>query len=517
MSSLPTMVDAFEQIGPSFSLAPFAEILQPYLEEVLAEQGLNQKVRKGTCLIPAVLIWLVLALTIRRDLNQDKVLNWMMSGFRWLEGVLPAQAKMLATGALSHARVKLGVEVFHRLFDKLTGSYQQIEPDFHGRVSVVFDGSTGTMPDSAANRQAFGKPPSGRGQAAFPQLRLVSLLAVSVRLVLDVAYGAYVGKGSGERALMAQILQRLTRQALLFLLDAGLYALEMVWRIDNRNQEFLVKVPQTVKLKRLKYLPDGSYLALLRGNIIDPTQPPPKTGRKRWQEVSLVVRVIDYAIPGFRPARLMTNILDLDLTARDLALHYHQRWDIEIAYDEIKTHQCATLRGQSPTTFRSKRPDLVRQELYAMLMMYNLVRLLIVRAAAAHDKDPRFISFLDALQHIIEAAPLMTVARGQHRQAQFDYLLTLIADCDIDRPRRQRINPRVVKVKMSKFKRKRQQDKSQHRNLEKELKIIAEDPETTPTGVIPSPNPDTLNDLSALSTISTLAVVTSSDGSDEQP
>lgn len=503
MSYFMTMVDAFEQVGASFSFAPFAEILQPHLEEVLAEQGLNQKVRKGTRLIPTVLIWLVLALTIRRDLNCDKVLNWMMSGFRWLEGLLPAQAKIVASGTISHARVKLGVEVFRLLFAKLTTSFKEIEPDFHGRISVAFDGSTGTMPDSEANQKEFSKPNSGRGQAAFPQLRLVSLLAVSVRLVLDVAHGAYVGKGTGERALMFQILQRLTRQALLFLLDAGLYSLEMVWRIDDRKQEFLVKVPWTVKLKRLKRLPDGSYLARLSGKIIDPDHPQTKEGRNRWKEVKMIVRVIDYAIPGFRPARLMTNILDLDLTARELALHYHQRWDIEIAYDEIKTHQCATLRGQAPTTFRSKRPDLVRQELYAMLIMYNLVRLLIVQAAVAHDQDPRFISFLDALQHIIDAAPLMTVARTQQRQAQFNYLLTLIADCEIDRPRRQRVNPRVVKVKMSKFKRKRQQDKSRHRNLEKELMIIDENPKTTLS-------------LMALIIISTLAVTMSRDVSDVQ-
>ena len=114
----------------------------------------------------------------------------------------------------------------------------------------------------------------------------------------------------------------------------------------------------------------------------------------------LDVRVIRFQIPGFRPVTLVTNILDLGIPAREIALHYHQRWDIEIAYDEIKTHQCATSRGQSPATFRSKRPDLVKQELYALLIMYNAVRLLIYQAATKQGKDPRFISFLDALQHI---------------------------------------------------------------------------------------------------------------------
>ncbi len=158
---------------------------------------------------------------------------------------------------------------------------------------------------------------------------------------------------------------------------------------------------------------------------------------------------------------------------------YHRRWDIEIAYDEIKTHQCATLRGQSPTTFRSKRPDLVEQELYALLIMYNMVRLLIRRAADEHGKDPRSLSFLDALQHIIDAAPLMTADPSHQSEDKFQYLLAVIADCEIDRPRRPRINPRVVKVKMSKFGRKSKKHKSEERDIEQELKIIWECPDIT--------------------------------------
>ncbi len=147
-----TMIAAFEHIGPSFSLAPFAEILQPFVDEVLAEQGLD-KFRQGTLLRPKVLIWLVLALTIRRDLNCQKVFNWMLSGFRWLKGLLPAQAKVVAEGTISHARVKLGVAPFRLLFAKLTASFQEIPADFYGRVSVAFDGSTGTMPDSEASQK----------------------------------------------------------------------------------------------------------------------------------------------------------------------------------------------------------------------------------------------------------------------------------------------------------------------------------------------------------------------------
>ena len=506
MSCFTGSDDDFKQIGESFSLAPFAEVLQSIIEEVLVEQGLG-KSRKGTLLVPTVLIWLVLALTIRRDMNYHKVLNWMVSGFRWLEGLLPPTSRIVSDGAISHARVRMGIEVFRLIFIKLVASFEEIEPDFHGRVSAAFDGSTGTMPDSEANCKEFSKPNSGRGQAAFPQLRLVALLAVSARLILDVAYGTYTGKGTGERALMRQILARQCSQTLLFLLDAGLYSIEMIWTIIDGTQEFLVKVPKTVKLKRIKTLPDGSYLALLTGKIIDPDNPKRENGDNRWKKVGMTVRVIDCVIPGFRPFRLMTNILDTDITARELALHYHKRWDIEIAYDEIKTHQCATLRGQSPTTFRSKRPDLVGQELYAMLIMYNLVRLLIVQATATNGKDPRSISFLDVLQHIIDAVPIMTASDSEQQQERFNYLLTLIANCNIDRPRRHRINNRVIKVKMSRFRRKNEKDVSEERNLEKELEIIGENPEGSKALAVQPENLTTIDDLTALILVAILTMM----------
>ncbi|MDM8520864.1 IS4 family transposase [Anaerolineales bacterium HSG6] len=473
MSQFATMAEALEEIGPTFKFGPFAEILQPLIEEVIEEKGLS-KVRKGTFLIPILVIWLTLALTIRRDLSCDKVFNWMLSAFRWLDMILPARSRVVSEGAISHARVRIGVEVFRLLFNKLVTSFKQIRPDFYGYTSVAFDGTSATMPDSEVNKKKFSKPNSGRGQAAYPQLRLVSIVAISERLVLDIAYGPFYGKRSGERALMIHILERMSRKSLLILLDAGLYSFQMLWVIHHQNQKFLVTVPKTVKLKKSKRLPDGSYITQLSSKIIDPDKPKTTDGRNRWKVVSIPVRIIDYTIPGFRPKRLMTNILDLDICARELALHYHKRWDIEITYDEIKTHQCATLRGKAPTIFRSKRPDLVEQELYAMLIVYNVVRLLILKAALAQGKDPRFISFLDALQHIIDVAPLMTVAEPERRLEQFEYLLQLIADCEIDRPRRHRVNPRVVKVKMSKFKRKNKQHKSEHRDLAKGLVITGQ-------------------------------------------
>jgi len=462
---------AVTQIGATFSLVPFDAVLQPLIDETLAEQGKNRW-RRGTLLIPGLLIWLVLVLTLRRDHNYQQALNWMLAGFRWLADILPAQAKLVSDGAISHARVKLGVEVFRVLWAKLAVSFQPLPTDFHELTSVIFDGSTGTMLDTEANRAAFGKPSARTGDAAFPQVRLMGLLAVAQRRLVDIAFAPYTGKGTGERALMRTLLARLACKGLLFLMDAGLHAFDVLWNITQKGGEVVLKVPAHVKFKRTQRLTDGSWLAELTGKLPDLTLPPSPQGRRRWQTVTLTVRVIRIEIPGFRPFWLMTTLLDPTITAREIALHYHRRWDIEIAYDEIKTHQCVTLRGQAPTTFRSKLPDLVKQEIYALAITYNLVRTLISQAAAEHDQDPTTLSFLDALQHILDAAPILTAAAPERRKHKRQYLLTLLADCPIDRPRRPRLNPRVVKVKMSKWGRKTDAHKSERRDIAGQLKII---------------------------------------------
>ena len=217
-------------------------------------------------------------------------------------------------------------------------------------------------------------------------------------------------------------------------------------------------------------MPDCSYLSVVKSKIIESVNP--ENGRNRWKEVEIVVRVIEFNIPGFRPVRLITSLLDPAITAKEIVIHYHKRWDIEIAYDEIKTHQCATLKGRMPTILRSKRADLVEQELYAILITYNLIRSLITEATDKEGGNPLLISFLDTMQTIIECAPHMSAEKLCRRKKSHDYLLKMIAESKIDRPRRPRSNPRVVKVKMSNFKRKRKKDKSEYRNFEEDILII---------------------------------------------
>jgi len=429
--------------------------LKPVIEESLRECG-KDRCRKGTILTPTFAVLAILGLAIRRDLSYPAVLNWLVSGLRWVTCHLPH--KLIAEGTLSHARIRLGCEVFRRIFQKMVADQEELPKDFHGLTSVAFDGTSATMPDTKENTQCFGTPKGGRGKGGYPQLRALALLILPLRLVADIAYAPYQGKGTGERRLMSQILERIPYDQLLYLLDAGLYSFEALLSLQKKSaHHLLAKLSASVKPKRCpgKELSDGSYLASVAKSGVD-----------------ITVRIIDYQIPGFRPARLITTLLDPAISARELVIHYHRRWDIEIAYDEIKTHQCATLRGQAPTLFRSKKPELVEQELYAVLIVYNLVRDLIHQAVAQQPQKVRQISFLDSLQCVIDAIPQMNIVGTTGVETQYEYLRTLIAECVIDRPQRHRVNPRVVKVKMSKFKRKRKIHKSSHRDLESDLQIL---------------------------------------------
>ena len=242
--------------------------------------------------------------------------------------------------------------------------------------------------------------------------------------------------------------------------------------MKENGLNFIMKVAKSVRLKAIRdsHMPDGSYFSVVKSRIVESVNP--TNGRNKWKDVEIVVRVIIFTIPGFRPVRLITSLLDPVITAKEIVIHYHKRWDIEIAYDEIKTHQCATLKGQMPTILRSKRADLVEQELYAILITYNLIRSMIKEATNKEGGNPLFISFLDTMQAIIECAPHMSAERFSKRKKYFDYLLKLISESKIDRPRRPRSNPRVVKVKMSNFKRKRKKDKSEYRNFEEDIQIM---------------------------------------------
>lgn len=469
MKILGSLGRRLEDIGKQFTVEVFGRDAQPMIEDSLKKN--NKHLQRESKLAPVLTVWTVLALCLRREISYKNVFSWLLSGPRSTGLEIPRNP--VAAGAITHARKRIGVDVLRDFFYATTDKACQLAADFRGYVSLALDGTTMTMPDTPANVKRFGRPGTGRGKAAFPQTRVVAMVATAVHAIVDIAFGPYVGKQTGERTLAIDLILKNAGEHILFLLDKGFYGFELLDAILQRNAAFLVAVPDHVKLKpiRKSRRPDGSYLAWLVGKVEDPAGPRPD-GKKRWMEVKHKVHVIEYQIPGFRRRRVATSLLDFGIHASELVRHYHRRWEIELAYDEIKTHQCARRKGQCQTVLRSKCPDLVEQEIYAVVAVYNLLRELINEAAKKHELNPLSISFVDALQAMLDAIPLMGAAPARRLPHLDDQLLDDIAACQMTCWRRPRAYPRVVKVKMSNFKLKRPQHVGEHRDFDAEMRVL---------------------------------------------
>ncbi|MFO0702129.1 MAG: hypothetical protein U0236_23190 [Nitrospira sp.] len=155
-----------------------------------------------------------------------------------------------------------------------------------------------------------------------------------------------------------------------------------------------------------------------------------------------------------------------------MLLQVQCEWEVELTYDSIKTHQCARRTGQCPTVLRSKTPDLVRQEIYAMLTVYNLVRDLIRQAAEKHGLDPLEISFTDTVRAVLDAIPAMRRARPTCLKELYEDLLDDIARSQLKRRRRPRAYARVVRVKMSNFRVKGFKDGEIHRDFLNATRVL---------------------------------------------
>jgi Insertion element 4 transposase N-terminal/Transposase DDE domain len=316
------------------------------VRQVLAQSGRSSERERD---LPAhVMVYYVIALALYMGSSMREVLRCLLAGLRALWG--PAAVKVAGKSALIQARKRLGEEPLRQLYERLVrpiatpatrgGWYR------HWRL-VSLDGSTLDVADSAANDAGFGRPGSGRGPGAFPQLRLVSLLENGTHVLFGAGLGRY---SEGESTLARPVLGAL-RPGMLCLADRQFFS-HALWRQACASGAALLwRVKGDLRLPCEQALADGSYLTTL-----DPTA----TERRRRQNGGRV-RVVEYRLSGSDELyRLITTLRDPQAApAADLAALYHERWEIEGALDEFKTH----LRG-ARMVLRSQTPALVRQEVW---------------------------------------------------------------------------------------------------------------------------------------------------------
>ena len=337
--------------------------------------------------LPAhVVVYYVIALALYMQSSYREVLRCLLEGIQWL--VEPsAEINVAGNSGISQARTRLGWEPLQQLHDAVVRPVAVAATKgawYREWRLVSMDGSTLDVADEKGNNEAFGRPGASRGTSAYPQIRFVSLVENGTHVLFGSRMADYA---TSEIALAKTVLPSLGK-GMLCLADRGFFGFEM-WRLAAATgADLLWRVRKNILLLCEKRLPDGSYLSR-----IYPSQQDQRRGRN-----GIVVRVIEYRLDGVEGAeplyRLATTILDYELApAAELAALYHERWEIETAFDELKTH----LRG-AHIVLRSKTPELVRQEFYGLLMAHFAVRGLMHEAALNADEDPDRLSFLHAVR-----------------------------------------------------------------------------------------------------------------------
>ena len=364
------------------------------LERVRAVLAATGKVSQRERDLPAhVVVYYAIALALYMQSSYREVLRCLLEGLQWLMD--PALTPRVAGhSGISQARTRLGWEPLRQLHDELIKpiAVAATQGAWYGRWRLVsLDGSTMDVADEQANMQAFGRPGASRGSSAYPQFRFVSLVESGTHVLFGTRMGTYA---TAENTLAKEALGALDSD-MLCLADRGFFGFEMWRQALATKAQLLWRIKKNARLPCDKRLADGSYLSRIYPSQKDRTR----------QTHAICLRVIEYRLEGVSDAepiyRLVTSVLDAQQApAQELAALYHERWEIETALDELKTH----LRG-AKIVLRSKTPDLVRQEFYGLLMAHFAVRALMHEAALKANVDPDRLSFIHAVRVVRRKLP----------------------------------------------------------------------------------------------------------------
>jgi hypothetical protein len=337
--------------------------------------------------LPAqVVVYYVIALALYMQSSYREVLRCLLEGVQWLRDP-SAGVRVAGKSGISQARTRLGWEPLKQLHDELVKPIAVCSTRgawYRTWRLVSVDGSTFDVADEKANEDAFSRPGASRGASAYPQIRFVSLVENGTHVLFGSQMDSY---RTGEITLAKAVLPSLGK-GMLCLADRNFFGFELWQLAQGTGADLLWRMKKNMRMACEKRLPDGSYLSRVY----------PSERDWRHQTNGIDLRVIDYRLEGIEGAepiyRLATTILDPDKApAEELAALYHERWEIETAFDELKTH----LRG-AKIVLRSKTPDLVRQEFYGLIMAHFAIRGLMHEAALKADEDPDRLSFLHAVR-----------------------------------------------------------------------------------------------------------------------
>src|SRR3954466_10422359 len=380
------------------------------------------------------LVWFVIALGLFcRDCYRQV--------FRWLQPFRPGGTPRSST--FCEARKRLGVAPMRLVADqviRLQGKPTTPGAFYRDMRTMALDGFVVDVPDTPSNERAFGRPGSSRAPAAFPQARVLSLCETGSHIL----WRSLIKPCSRGEVPMAHHRLRFLEKDMLLLWDRNFLSYQTVAEVRQRGAHLLARIKSNLIFEPIRVRDDGSYLAQLDRSPAD---------RKKDRN-GILVRIIEYTFddpgrPGSgEPHRLLTTLLDEHLDpAPTLIVLYHERWEEEVTIDELKTHQ------RERPVLRSQTPGGVVQEIYGLLLGHYIIRVLMQEAAAREGIDPQRLSFPGTLKILRCRLPECPAGRRGLRRWYHD-LVAEIAE-EVLPVRRNRINPRVIKRKMSNWRKKR--------------------------------------------------------------
>jgi len=352
-----------------------------------------------------MLVYFVMAMALWREAALEEVLRVICEGLNWL-GAIGGKVACAGKAAISQARSRLGWEVMSQLAEQvlrpiaLPGSAGCW---YGGRRVMAVDGTCFDLADEKLNAEYFGYPDASRGEPAFPQMRVLSLVECGTHVVSAAEMGPY---SRSEQEMAALMLPRKLAGDMLLLADCGFYSFNL-WGLAQANGAALLwRVKSSLKPPVEQRLADGSHLS----RVYD--------SKDRRRRNGAQVRVIEYKLSGPGTGgkstyRLISNLFDPQTApAAELAALYHERWEIENVFGEIKIR----LYGYR-TILRSKTPDLVRQEMWGLLMALFAIRQLMCEAAATITHLGRTFTFakhIVKMQHFVCAQSSVIHFSHQH-------------------------------------------------------------------------------------------------------
>jgi transposase IS4-like protein/DDE family transposase len=371
------------------------------IDDVIRETGK----REERCrLLPAhVVVYYVLALNLFFGEAYEEVMRQLANGLRFL-GNWRDHWKVPSTSAISQARTRLGEAPLKLLFERI--AVPMARPGtrgawFHRLRVMAIDGLVLDVPDTPDNDKEFGRCGNDETPGPFPQVRLVALGECGTHAVVDAEQA---GVTTGEQTLAQRLISRLV-PGMLVLADRNFYSYQAWQQAVATGAALLWRVSATLTLPVLEWLPDGSYRSVLinpriRGRRRQTLLAAAAAGADLDPADAMTVRVVEYMIEERSGSGelfcLITTITDHEFApAIELAAAYHERWEIELSFDEIETHQTGHHR-----VLRSKTPQLVKQEIWSLLLTHYAIRHIMKDAADTVGTDPDNLSFMRSYRAI---------------------------------------------------------------------------------------------------------------------